>query len=191
MSKLSVRSADGHLGLGATRLRGSRQSSPVACPCFQPPTLWASVLPVPSFEILGPYSFAWKGYCTELSAFFFAQILPRCAMQKYPHVSALQVAVNPSFQPRCKLTHFYYSPSILSGLGVGSGNQMPLFSDHKGCKWENHIETGTLQTVLLLYILFVYRHIRYVVLLTQVYLVCLKTMCVHGAMIVSGILMQS
>ena len=101
------------------------------------------------------------------------------------------MAVNPSFQPRCKLTHFYYSPSLLSGLGVGSGNQMPLSSDHKGYKWENHIETGTLQTILLLYILFVYRHILYVVLLTQVYLVCVKTTCIHGAIFVSGILMQS
>lgn len=71
MSKLSFRSADGHLGLGAIRLRGSRRSSPVTSPCFRPPTLWAPVRPVPSFEILGPCSFAWKANCTELSAVFF------------------------------------------------------------------------------------------------------------------------
>lgn len=89
------------------------------------------------------------------------------------------------------LTHFHYSQSLLSGLEVGSGSQMLLFSDYNGYKWENHIEMGTLQTILLLYALFVYRHILYVVFLTYIYLVYLKIMCVHGEIFVSGVLMKS
>lgn len=89
MSKLSFRSADGHLGLGATRLRGSRQSSPVTSPCFRPPTLWAPVRPVPSFEILGPCSFTWKHIAQSSQPFslpcFFHIVLCRNIFMFLPY----------------------------------------------------------------------------------------------------------
>lgn len=186
MSKLSCRSADGHLGLGATRLRGSSWRSP----CFQPQlyghqsTLFLPLRfwdPVP---LLGKH-IAQSSQPFSLPRFFHAELCRNIFMfLPYRWQSTLLSNPDANWPIFTTLRQF-------SGLGVGSGNQMPLFSDHKGYKWENHIETGTLQTILLLYVLFVYRHILYVVLLTQVYLVCLKTTCIHGAIFVSGILMQS